>query len=185
MHLTVNITLIFYGTDYLKVYFIYCIALKCHWIWNPYAGSSLVELSASVYLPSASGEMAAADPARLGSWGQQVSFIIQNCFLTFYLLGQSMLHFPWLNFIVKSVSCPDNIITNSCESHPSLSKNVLTLRLMKFKGLPIQIHVCFKTMFIPCHPCEITHVASHLIHASNCSSTFHHCGTETAKHRAL
>lgn len=95
-----------------------------------------------------------------------------------------MLHSPWLNSIVKSVSCTDNIITNPCESHPSLSKNVLTLRLIKFEELPVQMHVCFKTMCIPCHPCEITHVASHLIHVSNCASTSHFCGTETVKGRA-
>lgn len=49
-----------------------------------------------------------------------------------------MLHSPWSNFIVKSVSCTDNKITNTHESHPSLSKNVLTLRLMKLEELPVQ-----------------------------------------------
>jgi len=86
-----------------------------------------------------------------------------------------MLHSPPLNFIVKLVSCTDNIITNSHESHPSLSKNVLSLRLMKFEELPVQIHACFKTMGIPCHPCERIHVASHLIHASDYLSTFQWC----------
>lgn len=49
-----------------------------------------------------------------------------------------MLHSPWLNFIVKSVSRTDNKITNTHESHFSLSKNVLTLRLMKLEELPVQ-----------------------------------------------
>ena len=69
-------------------------------------GSSLAELSVCVCLPSTSGERGNTDPARSGSRGQQVSFIIQNCFLTFYLLGQRMLYSSWLNFLMmKPLSC--------------------------------------------------------------------------------
>lgn len=78
----------------------YCSTYNLGW------DSSLAELSVSVCLPSASGERGNTDPARFGSWGQQVSFIIQNCFLTFYLLGQRMLYSSWLNFLMmKQLSC--------------------------------------------------------------------------------
>lgn len=60
----------------------------------------------SVCTPSASAERGNTHPARSGSWGQQVSFIIQNCCLTFYLLGQRTLYSSWLNFLMmKPLSC--------------------------------------------------------------------------------
>lgn len=95
-----------------------------------------------------------------------------------------MLHSPWSNFIVKSVSHTDNKITNSGESDSFLSKNVLTLRLMKLEELPVQ------TCLLQDHEGALSSLCSSTRSFTSsswfdCASAFCWCGTEAAEGRAL
>lgn len=94
-----------------------------------------------------------------------------------------MLHSPWLNFIVKSVSRTDNKITNSGESDSFLSKNVLTLRLVKLEELPVQ------TCLLQDHEGALSSLCNSTRSFTSgswfdCASAFCWYGTEAAEGRA-